>query len=299
MEPIWQEKLTTEINAIYAGLVMVEKRCIEVVSDQASKSDGGRGLNAKQWQALIALHKRLLNKHHDFFLASQHPSSSPSVKRLPAQYVMPARMWRNGIHLFLELLRHSLPQSLEHMLAFIYIAYSTITLLYETAPAYRDKWMECLGDLARYRMAIEDNMRDSEIWAKVSRDWYTMASNSFPAFGWLYHHLAILAKSHPLQQLSYYSKAVCVSQPFPSARDSANALFAPYFAVLSGPHARVTVCEGAFIRCHGIIFTGASGDRFESSLEEFRLHLDKHISTSGGKSAEQGLVPPALTSTSF
>ncbi|KZL73622.1 TPR-like protein [Colletotrichum tofieldiae] len=35
---------------------------------------------------------------------------------------MPARMWRHGIHSFLELLRHRLPASLEHMLAFIYLA---------------------------------------------------------------------------------------------------------------------------------------------------------------------------------
>lgn len=32
---------------------------------------------------------------------------------------MPARMWRHGIHSFLELLRHRLSGSLEHMLTFV------------------------------------------------------------------------------------------------------------------------------------------------------------------------------------
>ena len=88
---------------------------------------------------------QLLHEHHDFFLASQHPAASPALSRLAAKYSMPARMWRHGIHAFLEVLRHRLPESLEHMLAFIYIAYSMMALLYETVPAFEDTWIECLG----------------------------------------------------------------------------------------------------------------------------------------------------------
>ena len=55
------------------------------------------------------------------------------------------------VHAFLELLRHRLPHSLEHMLAFVYLAYSMMSLLYETVPAFEDTWVECLGDLSRYR----------------------------------------------------------------------------------------------------------------------------------------------------
>ena len=58
---------------------------------------------------------------------------------------MPARMWRHGIHAFLEVLRYRLPDSLEHMLAFIYIAYSMMALLFETVPTFEDTWIECLG----------------------------------------------------------------------------------------------------------------------------------------------------------
>lgn len=33
-----------------------------------------------------------------------------------------------------------------------------IALIYETVPAFEDTWIECLGDLGRYRMAIEDGL---------------------------------------------------------------------------------------------------------------------------------------------
>lgn len=43
------------------------------------------------------------------------------------------------------------------MLAFIYLVYSMTELLRETVPAFEDTWIECLGDLGCYRMAIEDD----------------------------------------------------------------------------------------------------------------------------------------------
>lgn len=81
---------------------------------------------------------------------------------------MPARMWRHGIHSYLELLWHSLPACLDHLLTFIYLAYVIIAVLYKCVPAFKDTWTECLGDLARYRMAIEDDdIRDRETWTQV------------------------------------------------------------------------------------------------------------------------------------
>ena len=74
---------------------MVEKKCVEIDQQQAATTNK---LTNEQWQALIALHRTLLHEHHDFFLASQHPSSSPALKRLAIKYAMPARMWRHGFH---------------------------------------------------------------------------------------------------------------------------------------------------------------------------------------------------------
>ncbi|TLS20437.1 uncharacterized protein PpBr36_11261, partial [Pyricularia pennisetigena] len=98
--PIGQEQLVAEAKGVYAGLVVVENKCIEVDNAQRSLNNdsGSPKLNTDQWQALIALHRTLLHEHHDFFLASQHPSASPALKRLAAKYAMPARMWRHGIH---------------------------------------------------------------------------------------------------------------------------------------------------------------------------------------------------------
>lgn len=78
------------------------------------------------------------------------------LERLAEKYAIPARMWRYGIHSFLELLRQKLPNSLEYILDFIYIAYSMMTLLLESVTTFCKTWIECLGDLARYRMAVEE-----------------------------------------------------------------------------------------------------------------------------------------------
>ncbi|KAH8645922.1 hypothetical protein BGZ60DRAFT_392345 [Tricladium varicosporioides] len=292
--PISQEQLVAEVKGIYAGLVMVEAKCIEVDSKQATlaHADGGNPpkLNNEQWQALIALHRTLLHEHHDFFLASQHPSASPALRRLASKYAMPARMWRHGIHSFLELLRHRLPASLDHMLAFIYLAYSMMALLYETVPAFEDTWIECLGDLGRYRMAIEDDdIRDREVWTGVARHWYSKASNKAPTTGRLYHHLAILARPNALQQLFYYSKSLCVAVPFSSARESILTLFEPVLNADNGQgQYRLPPLDTAFVKAHGLLFTNKEMQKFDYTVDEFLSLLNTQIGRVTRKFMEQG-----------
>ncbi|EAA36515.3 hypothetical protein GE21DRAFT_2118 [Neurospora crassa] len=287
---ISQEQLVTEVKGIYAGLVMVESKCIEVDNAQNAETDpANKPINHEQWQALIALHRTLLHEHHDFFLASQHPSASPALRRLAAKYAMPARMWRHGIHSFLELLRHRLPGSLEHMLTFIYLAYSMMALLYETVPAFEETWIECLGDLSRYRMAIEEgNLRDREIWTGVSRDWYSKASDKSPTTGRLYHHLAILSRPNAVQQLYYYAKSLCVAIPFNSARDSIMTLFDPVLGPDSSRHSRLHHIDLAFVQTHGVMFSGKSQDKLEDYMENFLKPLGNHIQVSGYQWREPG-----------
>ncbi|KAI3333817.1 hypothetical protein F4824DRAFT_512975 [Ustulina deusta] len=275
--PISQEQLVAEVKGIYAGLMMVESKCIEVDNAQSSQND--TQLNNEQWQALIALHRTLLHEHHDFFLASQHPSASPALKRLASKYAMPARMWRHGIHSFLELLRHRLPGSLEHMLTFIYLAYSMMALLYETVPAFEDTWIECLGDLGRYRMAIEDeDIRDREVWTSVSRHWYSKVSDKAPSTGRLYHHLAILARPNALQQLYFYTKSLCVPIPFGSAKESIMTLFDPILEAGNYQHNRLAPIDAAFVKTHGILFSHKQLENFRPVASEFLGALDNHIS---------------------
>ncbi len=294
--PISHDQLVVEVKGIYAGLVMVEAKCIEVDENQsaaAQEKDPSRKnkLSNEQWQALIALHKQLLHEHHDFFLASQHPSASPALSRLAAKYSMPARMWRHGIHAFLEVLRHRLPESLDHMLAFIYIAYSMMALLYETVSAFEDTWIECLGDLARYRMAIEDDdIRDREVWSGVARFWYSKAADKSPNVGRLYHHLAILARPSSLQQLSLYAKSLTCVTPFESARGSIMTLFTPILHGKESAYHRSSSLENVFIKAHGILFCGRPLNEFDDAVQQLNDGLlDNYIGRVTAKFKEQGV----------
>lgn len=132
--PLTEDQLINEVGATYAGLAMVEKKCIEVDKRQTELKTQ---LSESPWQALISLNRILPNEHHDFFLASQHPTKASALKSLAGKYRMPARMWRQGIYSFLDLLRRKLLESLEHMLNFIYLAYSMMTILLESVLSLR------------------------------------------------------------------------------------------------------------------------------------------------------------------
>lgn len=107
-------------------------------------------LNGEQWMALFALHRTYLHEQHDFFSASQHPSASPALRRLASKYAMPERMWRHGIHSFLEILRFQLPDCEETTWYFIHLSYLMLALLDETVPQFQLTWVECKADVARY-----------------------------------------------------------------------------------------------------------------------------------------------------
>ncbi|TKA30251.1 hypothetical protein B0A54_15328 [Friedmanniomyces endolithicus] len=152
--PVSEEQLRLEIKAIYAGLMIAEAKCVNL--DAAQAKNPSVELDNSQWQESIALHTTYLSEHHDFLMATQHPSATPDLKELPTMYSMPARMWKYGIHDFLEVLRSRRPLSQEYMLSFIILAYQMMMLFYETAPVFSDTWIECLGNLARYRMSMEE-----------------------------------------------------------------------------------------------------------------------------------------------
>ncbi|KAI8942051.1 hypothetical protein NX059_000153 [Plenodomus lindquistii] len=290
--PISQEQLASEVKSIYAGLTMVETKCIHVDRAQAAAAQDNSDIKlaSDHWQALIALHRTLLHEHHDFFLASQHPSASPALRRLAAKYSMPARMWKHGIHSFLELLRRRLPDSIDYMLAFIYLAYQMMALLYETVPAFEDTWIECLGDLGRYRMAIEDeDIRDRETWAGVARSWYTKAADKNPTVGRLYHHLAILARPNALQQLYYYARSLTCVKPFPSARESILTLLDPILGRAVATYSHALPIDTNFIKAHALLFENMSMEDFQVAKQEFMGNLDNHIGRVTAKWKEQGV----------
>ncbi|SLM39765.1 DNA/RNA-binding domain, Est1-type [Lasallia pustulata] len=299
--PISHAQLAVEVKGIYAGLLMVETKCVDVDEKQsiaAQEKDPARQtkLSNEQWQALIALHRTLLHEHHDFFLASQHPSAGPALTRLAAQYSMPARMWRHGIHSFLEVLRHRLPDSLDHMLAFIYIAYSMMALLYETVTAFEDTWIECLGDLGRYRMAIEDvDRHDREVWSGVARFWYSKAADRNPRIGRLYHHLAILARPGSFEQLSFYTRSLTCTQPFNTARSSIMTVFKPALLGDNSALSRSVQVEVVFIKAHANLFTGNLSSEYDALVDQLASGiLDHYIGKITSKFKAQGVFAAVI-----
>ena len=169
------------------------------------------------------LHRILLYEHYDFLMATQHPSATPALSGLAQKYSMPTRMWRHGIHAFLEVLRHRRPGSQHYMLAFIYLAYQMMALLFIIVPTFTDTWIECLGDLARYRMAIEEDKEIHSIWGGVAARWYSLASNRHPQIGRLYHRLGVLERPS-LRKMSLYAKSLTTVEPFPNTRESLGTL---------------------------------------------------------------------------
>ena len=125
-------------------------------------------------------------------------------------------------------------------------------------------------------MAIEDDdIRDREVWAGVSRFWYIKAADKTPYVGRLFHHLAILARPNVLQQLFYYCKSLAVTQPFYPARESILTLFDPIF---SPEHASKTHhLDSRFIQLQGINFTHIDLEKFDDALFNYLDNLDQDI----------------------
>ncbi|RMJ23758.1 hypothetical protein PHISP_05381 [Aspergillus sp. HF37] len=281
---ITEAQLNNEVRKIYAGLEMVESKAIEFYQQYVESRED---LSAPQWRALIALHRTLLQEHHDFYLASLHPSASAPVKQLAEKYSMPTRMWRYGIHLFLDMLYRRLPDTLEHMTTFIYIAYSMLTLLLETVPKFEQTWIECLGDLARYRMALEKvDLHERELWAGISRYWFNNAADKAPGLGRIQHHLAILARPDAVQQLFYYTKSLVSVHDFPSARESILLLFK---SLLGNSKLHYDPAVAAFVCAHGQLFTRQVSNELVLLVDYFISTLDKHIGRMGAAFKLQGV----------
>ena len=77
--PISHEQLVIEVKGIYAGVVLVEAKCIDIDERQSATTQEDQSkkwhLKNDQWQSWNALHRQLL-------AASQHPLASPALTRL-------------------------------------------------------------------------------------------------------------------------------------------------------------------------------------------------------------------------
>ncbi|KAI6911727.1 hypothetical protein KC318_g6260 [Hortaea werneckii] len=289
--PISQDQLAAEVKGIYAGLIMVESKCINI--DAAQASECPTKLAREQWQALVALHRTLLYEHYDFLMATQHPLATDELKALPARYCMPARMWKHAIHSFLEVLRHRRPDSHEYMLAFVYLTYQMMALLLETVPSFEDTWVECLGDLARYRMAIEEDRDLYSHWAGVASSWYIKATDKHPEAGRLYHHLGILERPS-LQKFACYGKSQTCVIPFPNTKDSMTLLCTPLAEDGNAARTATRSTEASLCRMFALIYLQKPTEAVDAAQKSALELLERP----GGFRWRDNGVALALSSTS-
>ncbi|RPB20012.1 hypothetical protein L211DRAFT_578231 [Terfezia boudieri ATCC MYA-4762] len=152
------------------------------------------------------------------------------------------------------------------MRTFIFLVYSIMSLLYETVPAFEDTWIQYLGDVGRYRMAIEcedSERKDWSHWTNVSRSSYSEAADKKSTVGCLYHHSAILPVEKPNALTSsnnffFYCKSLMVKQPFEWGRHSIRILFQ---SVLSN-QSRSQPVNVRFVTLHEIWFRHIDLERF-------------------------------------
>ena len=102
---------------------------------------------------------RLAEKIHTLLQWTLAPNVPASLRNIPQKYNIIIRLWTHGFYKPLETLRRTSFQSavaLEHLQDFIIYAYKFYSLLLEDRmlDSFKSGWLEALGDLARYRMAI-------------------------------------------------------------------------------------------------------------------------------------------------
>jgi protein SMG6 len=102
---------------------------------------------------------------HNLLEISLSPSVPPSLRIIPTKYNIIVRLWTYTFHKLLESLRRAAfasPLALEHLQDFIYYAYIFYTGLLEdpTLVSFKSGWLEALGDLAWYRMAVAAMVND-------------------------------------------------------------------------------------------------------------------------------------------
>jgi hypothetical protein len=160
--PISREQLAAEVKSLYAGLTLVESKCIHVDKAQAEAMRyGDSRISNDHWQALIALHKTLLHEYHDFFLASQHPRASPALRQLASKYAMPTRMWKRGIQTILALFRLNRNGRAEHIQEFLCDTMHIMNMFQENLPGMADDWNKIEAALSEFQNVVCDLRKDT------------------------------------------------------------------------------------------------------------------------------------------
>jgi len=295
MQDVVEQQSRTKVAKSYKVLEIVEKRCMALIRWHMMAMAKDQKPAVEQWRTLTANHHALVDRHYDLIHATQQPDAPEDVKSFITERQLPARLWTHGIHALLELQRQNLPESLEFMESFVHHAYQMTALLYETVQVYRDIWIECLGDLARFRTAIEStSITVQENWCSVARHWYLKASGDQPSVGRLYHHLGILTKNNPIRQLALYCKALCCTQPFSGARQSMQDVFDG----TKTSDSKAPIIDSAIL-FYGALFNQASIETVNSTRMNFMTTLSSEPNDTVAFIKRYGIYLVIATLTAF
>ncbi|OCF36801.1 hypothetical protein I316_01397 [Kwoniella heveanensis BCC8398] len=170
------KELEQELIEMHRKMAQDPEAGISVLFDRSSgssdiysrnKREVTEGVESAAWIDLIAKHKRLAELHDHFLITLFDPLVPSSYHQLSVKYNIPSRLWQTAFHLLLERLRHAWmsnhPTALDLLTDVVYDAYRFYSELLENQALcnFRTAWIEALGDLARYRMAIASHVQEA------------------------------------------------------------------------------------------------------------------------------------------
>lgn len=271
-------RVLPRVKSQYRVLTELENYCIKGIGSLQERS---------------SMHKRLLLAYYEFYLNTQQPSANPYVRIRILKYAIPGRLWRHGIHSFLEHLRGGLPRTSGHLSRFLHFAYDTVTLLCEADPTLENLWQEMRGNLGRYGMMIQQfDPQECFTWSLIARHCYGKVAAADTTQGRLYHHLAIIETPDHLKQLYYWSRSLTSIQCFRDSRESMKPLLvrtlernhrvAPrlrrkYEDVSRLRRKRELELEQFFIKTHSTLFLRRDLTTFDRMSQGYFKRLNKYL----------------------
>lgn len=237
------DKLVNEIQAAYFDITRLEERSAQLI---ASLDPYGAHAD-KAFQELYTTQTALVNKYFDFMFLAHHPSGNSVTRSLVRKYKIALRLWNKGILKYLDLLRTHAARNQDAMTKFIFHCFSLLTMLVDRPYDYRHMWLEALGDIARFSMAVGSVSNGD--WRGISQYWYCRAANRSPGVGRLFHHCAVVC-IYRLDSLYYFCKSLLALQPFAPSSETILSLFE------SNAEGEGNTPVAAFIKLHELAFRG-------------------------------------------
>ncbi|KAG5292959.1 hypothetical protein I7I48_05201 [Histoplasma ohiense] len=279
-------KLLSESAKLHEAISGIELTC----AVEAAKIQALEKLTAQQWSNLIMCHQRLIHHHHDLYVCTQYPTTWGDLFKLPVAHKMPPRMLHHGIYAFLEVMKSRLPESRNYMIQFLQHVYDLIQVLVESAPRFKNMWLECLGDLAAYRMSLESTFSEERITrAKQSTNWYYAAADENYGKGSLYHRLGNLVANNLGRKFFLYSRSLISTERCEKSKSGVESTFV---MALQSINSRGPIDPGIpswFVSAHALLLRGDSITKFIAYSQEFCALLRLRITQDNFKLNGDGM----------